>query len=1634
MKTVFTLTRIWLLAAAVLCAAGVHAAGQFAADVQALTRTPHRLLGSKEMTQAAGYMAERFRAIGVDTVVEQQFPVMTPEVKRCTVTVGKRALPLLPMRPNGIMLPVTPEGGLSGQLLDAGDGSLAAYGTRKPQGKIVVLDYNSTTAWLRAFRLGASAVIFVGKGTAESWQTHFTESNANMPRFYFAGPRAALTDGSVARIDSEVLWKSAASRNVIAFIKGTKPKYTLDQPETTVIAATLDTWGEVPHLTRGARGAANCAGLLALAQYYVQHRPARNIALVAFGGDTVGHLASSVFYRTLENDAPNVKLENRIKFREIELQSIAKMDKALNNIAALKNADRDTKRILVQRLGDKGAEHVYILTGRIADMNLLGAVPSRHPREEDAAYQARVDASKRMKAKFAEPLKKLTAEKMSWNDLRKALAEGRLDDANSGETAVRLQTVVDEVQTDIAKRKAQLAALEKELNSAKAVKTLLGDTFINLHLALTLGDTTPHWGLIIGGDSAFHATNDNPGLYGKIQGTFKDAAQTVAVPNFEITTADGTMTTRLFWAASLAHSGEIAGRVGVYNLCIGTVQEKLPREGTPDDTTARLNLARIEAQVNEFAALFAAAGASDGLSLRRTIVADKNYNYPETKADGKITGTTVMGISPGSSVPNRPTSDAVIELFVRPLTNMDYRTNKIPGFNATQILFSDANANYAYGPVPVDNYHSILVGFAATFDARGQVKEVTNNADARAVYARLNIFPCAEQTETEDAVKTVLYAGSLVTPPQVELADTTVMWAQANSPIDPGTTFSATTDGIVYWYTDKRIKSVKLFGSKGKSAVALFKDAREAHAEDNDPEGGLAPLPGGLFFPSTSLLSAGDLWRLNENRLSILREKGITNSSIEELHGRAQDLIDAARDADTTAQSEALAASAFMAERPVYQTVRTSLDDLVRAVLILLALAIPFAFALERLLIGSTNIYRQIGWFVGFFIVTFLLLYMVHPAFKISTQPIIIFLAFALVMLSSLVIVVIVQKFETELKVLQGLSSSVHTADVSRFSTMMAAMGMGISTMRRRPLRTALTALTITLLTFTILNFASFDTRIDVVKLPGGTPPKYTGVVMHKVNWTSLNNELETIIASRWGEASDVTTRYWLPADVTPGDGPLITCADGTNPKALKGILGIDPAEITHRADLRGLLTDGGKTLTQGVYMTQAMAGSLKVEPGQQVIVGGLTLTVAGILDAATVTGIKDMDDNGILPVDFAAMTSSSQGAQQDPAKMAAGSDVLAAAQNKQDWVPLPTDQVVIVSSDTARLLGASLRVVTLYTKDAQSAATIAEDASRLLPLPITGTRPEGVYTHVLAPTVMAKGVKDLIFPIILGGLVIFGTMLGSVADREKEIYTFSALGLAPAHVATLFFAEALVYSFIGGLGGYLLAQGVQKLLALLVSIGALSTMPEMNYSSINAIMTIIIVMGTVMVSAIYPAFKASRSANPGILRSWKQPAPDGDEFHIVFPFTVSQYDITGVMSFLKEHFDNFTDTSLGVFMARDTRVLRLPDGALGLESLLALAPFDLGVTQDFTLTSAPSEIDGIDEVKIEIRRRSGQHKDWTRLNKVLLDDLRKQFLLWRALPGETMELYRRRTLITLGEVAEEMTDITAPTAPRPVA
>jgi len=854
--------------------------------------------------------------------------------------------------------------------------------------------------------------------------------------------------------------------------------------------------------------------------------------------------------------------------------------------------------------------------------------------------------------------------------------------------------------------------------------------------------------------------------------------------------------------------------------------------------------------------------------------------------------------------------------------------------------------------------------------------------------------------------------------------------------------------------------------------------------------GNTADQPLGIGFPLDQLRSpqavdartSHDLWQLNESRLRTLRQRGAVDVNLESIHDDARRLLPNPTAASAAASdlndrmgrwTESTARS-----RRVYQPVRDAMNDLVHAVVMLLLLAVPFAFALERLLIGASGIYQRLGGFILIFLVTFALLYWLHPGFAIATTPIIIFLAFAIILLSCLVIYIVLRKFHAELNAIHGRGNRRHASSVSRTGTLIAAVNMGMSTMRRRPLRTGLTALTVVILTFTILCFASVGNELGIREIYLGPAPagNREAILLHQIDFSPIPDSAIDIAPHRAGPQGLVAAQWWLvrqtgdnPFTIAPGSGsderitnsqqptansnppsaisdsPALSSLETRNPTAstaapplkpetpaaagqilfVDAVMGIDPAELPHWPALVAALSSSATPPDQvqpllqrgGVFLPQLIARQLNLRVGDKLLLAGRPAFFAGAFDTDAVQRLKNLDDQSILPVDF-----------QDPAlaefrrqqQQQAGRQQAPDLNTQRNFVRLGPAQIAITRADSVRAAGGNLSVIKLYPAEQTDIAALAGDLATDLPLPVWTRTSSGIQRLFFTTLTHLSGGLALFVPLILGGLIIFGTMLGSIADRQKEIYTFSALGLAPAHVGLLFFAEASVYAVVGGMGGQLLAQAVAKIAAALAHAGLIAP-PTITFSSSNAMFAILVVMAVVLISAIYPAGRASRSANPGVQRHWKMPPPINDRMTMTFPFTVSAYDITGVISFLAEHFREHDDAGLGSFAVQSVSVARDPiTGDLVLNAAMALAPFDLGVTQSFQLTSQRSEIPGVDEVLVTADRRTGSRNDWQRALRVFIADLRKQFLLWRTVPPRIVEQYRLKTLAELGAPAAE--------------
>jgi hypothetical protein len=170
-----------------------------------------------------------------------------------------------------------------------------------------------------------------------------------------------------------------------------------------------------------------------------------------------------------------------------------------------------------------------------------------------------------------------------------------------------------------------------------------------------------------------------------------------------------------------------------------------------------------------------------------------------------------------------------------------------------------------------------------------------------------------------------------------------------------------------------------------------------------------------------------------------------------------------------------------------------------------------------------------------------------------------------------------------------------------------------------------------------------------------------------------------------------------------------------------------------------------------------------------------------------------------------------------------------------------------------------------------------------------------------------------------------------------------------------------------------------------------------------------VVVVIVVLLSTIYPSRRASEIASPGIARKWELPEPEGDLLTVRLPFTVTGRDALGVAAFLEEYFSEYVGYAGGEFLAENVRLEPLgdkPADGVAVRLRMWLAPYDLGVSQDFSLAMLPTEDEDIFAIEIVLTRLAGDITSWKKTNSLFLSSIRKQFLIWRTVPQGEKLLY----------------------------
>jgi hypothetical protein len=776
----------------------------------------------------------------------------------------------------------------------------------------------------------------------------------------------------------------------------------------------------------------------------------------------------------------------------------------------------------------------------------------------------------------------------------------------------------------------------------------------------------------------------------------------------------------------------------------------------------------------------------------------------------------------------------------------------------------------------------------------------------------------------------------------------------------------------------------------------------------------------------TALHVADDMWKLDDFRMRKLAKYKILDMNADDgvplLHKMAhQAILDSrdARDKKDWEKFDAKSREAWGLESRAYPDVEQTTIDVVQGVLFYLALLMPFAYFGERLMFGFFDLKRQLITASIIFLVIFICFRFVHPAFDITTNPVIVLLAFVMLALSSIVIALIAGKFEEQLKQMNQQVGGVHKADIGRVSVAMAAFNLGISNMRRRKARTFLTCVTLILLTFTVLSFTSVVQviRFNEVPAPSDNGPRYNGIMIRTAMWDPLQEPAYRILADEYGRNYSVAPRAWF-FGTQPGEQSFLTLQRADKSYDAKALCGLSPQEanLTHpqEALLAGRWFQQGDTNPYEIVLPDVIAQALRVDARDvgtaRVNYSGVPYTVIGIVDSQKLKRYGDLDNEILTPVDFIAMNKLSR----------QGSGGGGSSQGFKEYTHLEPDMVFFIPYRTAVDLGAELRSIAI---DFDQPKVVLERLKPLMhrlglnlyagqvtdPTNADPAKRGTVERYSSIAATSGRGLELVFFPIVIASLIVLNTMLGSVFERVKEIHIFSSIGLAPGHIGMLFIAEALVYAILGSVAGYLLGQFTSK---ILVWTGWLPDL-YLNFSSISAVMTTLIVVGVVLLSTIYPARKAAEVATPAIDRNWKVPEPDGDHWIVPLPFAVTGDQASGLNSFLGERFHAYEDYSIGDFVTQNVEAEEFTNAngtGYRIKCMTWLAPFDLGVSQRVAVETTPTDTPDVYDIRLLIDRSSGDISNWKRVNRRFLNTLRKQFLIWRTLKQAERDRYLTQT------------------------
>lgn len=1624
-------------------------------DVAALSRYPSRVPGTPGNMAAAKYVQQQFQDIGLQKVHAENFLVTVPVTKSASLDFQGKQWKVAPMYPNHVVPSSTPPEGVSGQLIYAGEGRPSDFNGQPIKDSIVVLDFNSGMNWFTAGDLGAKAVIFLSTDSSSRGQAErkFANVPLEMPRFY-APPEltAALSSGikkgatgaqllGQGTVKSQVQWQRVQAKNVMGFLPGTDSKITSKPGNTVIIGSYYDSMSVAPDIAPGAEASANFGGFLEVARYLKAHPLPYNVLFLADGAHHVALAGMRAFAAKHLIDATgngDKKLKDEIAsyraFIGIDLTShtstvglFAKgwfynqMTTASENILLNQFANYakkvDSQAEALSKRWGVPADEFYVdgITGK-QGRTWRSYLPSLVALDSEVATMAQLPGISFATANDVRELQDTPYDLPSQVEYTNVASQVNTITSLLGQSASSMTEMPSSgtFSANFGYIVAQAISRDVTQSSSFLPDTPIPDSNIPDQKYLN-----PEQQKFLEGTAAVAYISDRTTDYkdyAGVRGAFIERAQ---------------------FSNGVTKKSEMPGHPTV--LDVKPVAQFLfagPRVGDPKGGGTTEQTVEAFSVDRSGHVIFAPDMGAERLRFTPTFKTTAKLDFKDKKTGEYISNASVMCFK-SRGVALFDTLDQRYFSILTEMNVLDALTDANPvqyGFIpplAPADMAEMAPAAVVYAP-PGSRFKLLM---AAGLLGKRLVIIVTN-PKVNPKTGEPNIDPATGEAK-------VYYDGAGVPVPEMTAPKASVVHVAYQTAQD-------------LWTLDQqRIRLLKGFGISNErvdylhGAAGCPPDEEDPTKTDCPSDPVIAP-PGGAIGAATAALAS---YKYDEFYTEARRAFGLESRAYPDVEGTSQDVL--------------------------------------KGILFYLALLLPFSFFLERLLFGFPDVRKQIMGTSVAFIFAFFSIRFVHPAFELALTPFIILLAFIILALTVVVTLFLSSKFESEIK---RLKQGVHYADVGRLSAISAALGLGIANMRRRPTRTALTCITLILLTFTVLSFTSVTASISNFARPYGDssrPPGYAGLMVRMPDWSGMKevavNSMQNDFRQRFG---NVARRAWyLSRNQT--DLMQLRVSNVLHPEKFlyaPALVGLTPNEKAIGSPIAKTVV-AGRWFEKGdpsnvcllprwalldkkqrtAETQKSIGGTSSSAPtannnvpdyllgltvqnavGAKVEVAGEIFTVIGVFDDQAFRNARDLDDEQFTPVDYQNDQNKQEESSQDVASKSG------AEPQVQSYLHMDANALLLIPYEKVLMMGGNTRSIAAGFENTTQPQQQLNDLMQRAALGIFGAtkNKQGKLEAKLYSSVEStsyEGFLSLLIPILIAAAIIANTMLGSVFERTKEISIYSAIGLAPIHVAALFIAEAGVFAVLGSISGYLIAQVVAKIIT------AYNVLPgiTLNYSSSSAVLSTLIVMITVLLSTIYPAMAASRMSQPDTERKWQMSEPVRDVWRFQFPFTVSGQQPIGVAMFLQEFFQTHTDTSVGKFYVDDAlfTVLSLKEGVELLNALppaivskraesrvagdaaeepafaqlelgkiaaspdskifrlsmrVWLAPFDMGVSQDTDIILMPSEEEELFELQIRLVRQSGEIAAWKRTNRGFISDLRKQLLLWRTIkPADQKEYVR---------------------------